>query len=267
MGILNKLFGNKTPDNTKLLKLIDAYWKANGGGQTYGNVISELTRGNSFLMLPTKNDLGEGFKDWQKTDQKITLLITSIVDVDGIKALGAFTDEQALLKWTKQASRQSSMRSQDVLKLCAQNGVDRIVINSGQSNMFVLENERYRPEEYSIEKNTALLIGTPNNPLSAIAIKKLVDNFQKVDIINEVYQYGLTKNKEFSIVLGFCLQTDSNKGEKQVIDTVQNALQYETLSQTLDLHFIKDQEDLDRIKWVENSLIYKKSALPDTKDI
>jgi hypothetical protein len=258
MGILNKLFGDKTPDNTKLLELIDTYWKADGGGQTYSDVISELTTGNSFLMFPTKNDFGDDYKGWTKTSKKLTLLIASIVNVDGFKVLGAFTDEQSLLKWTKQPGMQSSMRSQDVLNLCSQNGVDRIVINSGQSNMFVLENDRQTPEEYTIEKNTTLLIGVPNKPLSTSSIKLLVDIFRKVSNINEVYQYGLTKNKEFSIVLGFCLETNSSNSEKEVVKGVQNALRNETLTQTLDLHFITDQEELDRIKWVENSLIYKK---------
>lgn len=142
MGILKKLFGNKIPDNTKLLALIDTYWKAAGGGQTYSQVISELTTGNSFLMVPINNDFGADYKRWKKTEKKFTLLITSIKDVDGIKVLGAFTDEQSLLQWTKQPGMQSSMRSQDILKLCAENGVDRIVINNSQPNMFILENDR-----------------------------------------------------------------------------------------------------------------------------
>jgi hypothetical protein len=58
MGILNKLFRNKSsdsPNNSKLLELIHNYWEENGTGETYKNVVMELIHGNSFLMFPTKN--------------------------------------------------------------------------------------------------------------------------------------------------------------------------------------------------------------------
>jgi hypothetical protein len=56
MGILNKLFSSKKepaePDNSTLLQLLDIYWKSNGEGDSYKNVVLELMNGNSFLMFP-----------------------------------------------------------------------------------------------------------------------------------------------------------------------------------------------------------------------
>ena len=76
MRLFNKLFGNQAktnnPDNTKLLGLLDLYWKEDGGGDTYKNVMLELINGNSFLMFPTQNDNTDPDK-WTTTEKETTL--------------------------------------------------------------------------------------------------------------------------------------------------------------------------------------------------
>src|SRR5207249_4299129 len=146
MGIFTKLFRGKSkpdnPDNSRLLELLDIYWKKNGKGNSYKNVVQELMNGNSFLMFPTQNDFKTDLDNWTTTQKETVLKLGSLFNLEELKVLGAFTDEQALLNWTKKPSEYTAMRSQDVLKFCQDNGIDRIVINSDQPNMFVLERSR-----------------------------------------------------------------------------------------------------------------------------
>lgn len=259
MGLFNKLFGNKPktdkPDNTQLLFLLDKYKKENGAGDTYKNVVLELMNGNSFLMLPTQNDTNPD--KWITAEKDTTLKLTSVVILDGLKVLGAFTDEQALLAWTKSPSQYTAMRSNDVLKFVQDNGIDRIVINSDQPNMFVLERSRENVNEHTIKKDTKVQLGTPNTPLSKHITQKLIDNFRRDTTISEVYQYGQTKDGEFSIVLGFKLTSNSDNAKKAAINAVQNALKGETLDQALDLFFIETDSWYESIRKIENSLLFR----------
>ena len=261
MGLFNKLFGDKTktenPDNTRLLALLDTYWKENGAGDTYKNVVMELMHGNSFLMFPTQNDNQTVPDKWTTAEKDTTLKLASVVNLDGLKVLGAFTDEQALLAWTKKPSQYTAMRSKDVLKFVQENGMDRIVINSDQPNMFVLERSRENVKEHTIPQDTQVQLGTPNQPLSHAITQKLIANFKKDNTISEVYQYGQTREGEFSIVLGFKLTSASENAKKAAIHAVQNALQNEKLDQPLDLFFLETDHWYDTVRKIENSLVYR----------
>ncbi|MDV6168589.1 SseB family protein [Flavobacterium sp. DG1-102-2] len=68
-----------------------------------------------------------------------TLRLSSVFNIDGINVLGAFTDEQALFSWAKQPIPYKMLESKDVIKLCEETTISRIVINSGLPTMFVLE--------------------------------------------------------------------------------------------------------------------------------
>ncbi len=263
MGMLNKLFGNKfkksNPDNTKLLQLLDTYWKEDGKGKTYENIVLELMNGNSFLMFPTENETTTDSDKWTTMEKDTTMHLASLVNIDGLKVLGAFTDEKALLNWTKKTNQQyTAMSSKDVLKFAQQNSIDRIVINSDEPNMFVLERNKENIQQIIIENDTTVQFGTPSNPLNQSISQKLIENFKKNETILEVYQYGQTKNNEFSIVLGFRLGTYSENSKKAAINCVQNALENESLDQLLDLFFLETEKWYDNIRNVENSLFYIK---------
>jgi len=262
MGLFDKLFGNKTktdnPDNSRLLALLDKYWKENGAGDTYKDVVLELMNGNSFLIFPTQNDSDTDPDKWTTAEKGTILKLESMVKLDGLKILGAFTDEQALLSWTKKPSQYTAMRSKDVLEFVEDNGMDRIVINSDQPNMFVLERSRENVKEHNVQQDTTVQLGTPNRPLSNSITKKLIDSFKKNDTISEVYQYGQTKDGEFSIVLGFMLTVNSENAKKAAINIVQNALRNEKVDYLLDIFFIEAEDWYDKIRRIENSLLYSK---------
>lgn len=261
MGLFSKLFGNKSKtdnlDNSKLLSLLDKYRKENGAGDTYKNVVLELMNGNSFLMFPTQNDTNTDPDKWTTAEKDTTLKLASVVNLDGLKVLGVFTDEKALLAWTNKPTQYTAMRSKDVLKFVQDNAMDRIVINSDQPNMFVLERSRENVKEHTIKQDTKVQLGTPNRPLGNSITQRLIDNFKKDNTISEVYQYGQTKDGEFSIVLGFKLTSNSDNAKRAAINAVQNAMQNQSIDQPLDLFFIETESWYDSIRKIENSLLYK----------
>jgi len=123
---------------SKLSILLAAYQQQSGQGETYKDVLMELITGESLLFLPSVNDGSEN----QETDNESatkTLKIASIFNVDGIKVLGAFSDEAALFSWAKEPVPYKMLQSKDVLLICEENGIKRVVINSNQPTMFVLE--------------------------------------------------------------------------------------------------------------------------------
>jgi len=163
-----------------------------------------------------------------------------------------------LFSWAKKPRQYTALLSKDVLKLCEDNLIDRIVINSDLPTMFVLERNCENVKKDIIQEKTAIQVGTPNKPLDNRILTKLIEQFKRVDTIQEVYQYGQTRNDEFSIVLGFKLSTDSENAKMATINAVQTALSGETIDQLLDLFFIEDENWYQTITNVKNSLVYKK---------
>ncbi|MDH7459705.1 SseB family protein [Chitinophagaceae bacterium 26-R-25] len=261
MGLFDKLFGNKTkpanPDKSKLLKLLEIYKNQNGKRDSYKNVVLELMNGNSFLLLPSQND-DEGSASWTTAEKDTTLKLTCVYNLDGLKVLGAFTDETSLLAWAKKPTQYTALASKDVLKLCEEQLIERIVVNSDLPTMFVLERNRANIKTETIQEETTVQVGTPNRPLERRILQKLIDQFQRVETIDEVYQYGQAKNNEFSIVLGFKLLTNSDNAKTATINAVQTALQGEKIDQLLDLFFIEDEGWYQTIRNVENSFFYKR---------
>jgi len=261
MGIFDKLFGNKpkptNPENSKLFELLDAYQKQNGKGDSYKNVVLELMNGNSFLLLPSEND-NEGSDTWTTAQNDTTLKLTCIYNLDGLKVLGAFTDEDALLNWAKKPTQFTGLSSQDVLKLCEENFIEKVVINSDLPTMFVLERNQQNVKTETIQKDTTVQVGTPNRPIEIRIIQKLIDQFKRVETIEEVYQYGQTKENEFSLVLGFKLSTNSDNAKTATINAVQTSLQGEKIDQLLDLFFIETEDWYKTITNVQNSFVYRK---------
>lgn len=263
MGLFDKLFGRKTdqktmtPDNQKLIGLLDKWGEDHNNYQSYSNVMNELVNGTSFLLLSSINK-NDGGKEWKTLEKESTLKLTCIFDVDGLKILGAFTEEKTLLDYTKKETSFTAMKSQDVLNFCETNGIDRIVINSGQKNAFFTEKNKKNVQAYTFEKETTVEIATPDKPIEKEIVEKLIDKFSKVDSILEVYQYGQTKDNEFSIVLGFKLNVFNENSRTASINAVQRALDNSSFNQPLDIFFIETEDWYNSIKNVGNSLLYKK---------
>jgi hypothetical protein len=264
MSFLKNLFGgnkktidtDKKPENTNLIYLLNI-WGENNSDKNYKAVLDEILNGNGFLMLPSVNE-NDKQDEWTTLEAGKTLNLTFVFDMDGLKVLGAFTDRASLLNWSKKETEYTSMRTQDVVGFCKQHGIDRIVINSDQKNMYVLERNRENISTHTIEKNTEVLIGTPSNPLSAQIINKLIENFKNVDTIEEVYQYAQSTGKEISIVLGIKMSVVSDNSRAALHNALNNALSGEKLEMPLDIMILEKQDWLESVRNIENALFYKR---------
>jgi hypothetical protein len=145
MGFFKKLFKSYPqkedlkPDNTRLIALIEQYISDNEY-ESYKKVVFELEDGNSYLIIPSESNLGEEFSSWPPSPPGLKIKI-GIWFKDGLKATAAFTSEQALFEWAKKPAKYVSFRSQMVLELCEVNDISRIVIDSKQRTMIVLQKD------------------------------------------------------------------------------------------------------------------------------
>jgi hypothetical protein len=128
------------PDNKKLLELLSAYSKDNKY-DNYKKVVQELTAGNAYLLLPSNKDYGDKYKTWTPVEEghKIDL---GIYFVDGLKAIAAFSSEEALFTWKKKVTKYISLPSKAIIEICEANGIDRIVIDSKLPTMVVLQRNK-----------------------------------------------------------------------------------------------------------------------------
>jgi hypothetical protein len=266
MNFLKRLFGgsrpqtinveNRNPDNTRLRYLLDIYGQ-HPSKENYKAVLDEITTGNSFLLLPSVNENGNS-NGWQTAQVGTTLNLASIFNLDGLKVLGAFSDEIALIKWTNRETQYTAIKTQDLVDFCKQNNVDRIVINSDQKNMFVLERNRENITSRTIQEETKVLVGTPIQPLPQNLIELLIKNFKKVDTIEEAYQYAQKMNDETSLVLGIKMTVVSDNSRAALHNALNDSLNGADLGIPIDIMLLEDEGWLNTVRNIENSLFYRR---------
>jgi DNA-directed RNA polymerase beta' subunit len=267
MSFLKKLFGkqkpianenpNKNPDNTHLIYLLNIYGENPSPGN-YKQVVLEIMNGNSFLLVPTINDEQDQIQGWQTADAEKTLQLTSVFDQDGLKVLGAFSDEKALLTWAQKPTTYTALKTKAITELCQHIGVGRIVINSGQKNMVVLERNLENLKEITVKKSTEIAIGTPAKPLDRQIIGKLIENFKKVSTIEEAYQYAQVMNNETSIVLGIRMSSVSEDAKTALFNAVTNVLESEKADFFVDIMILDNPDFIKSVRNISNSLFYSK---------
>ncbi len=132
----------KYPENAKLISLLNV-WSQNKLDDDYELVMRELMEGNAWLLMPSQND--EHINDnYKVSDGKTPLKLTCIYEVDGIKTLGVFTDEDSLFRWAKIATTYTAMKSQAILNMCVINNIYNLVINSDSPNIFIAQRQKNR---------------------------------------------------------------------------------------------------------------------------
>lgn len=263
MGFFQSLFGkNKSaenplglPENANLLALISK-WYAKPNDDTYKNVVLELRDGKPTLLLPSKNDL-PATGEWQTATEDTTLNLTCIYEVDGLKVLGAFTDEEALLNWAKTPVSYTAMKSNDVMVLCENNSISRMVINSDNYNMFVLSRNRKTSKPYSLKANSKIMVGPPARPLPASIIEKIRQGFGRQQQVLRAFQYLQIADEVQSIVIGIQLSGKSDDAKAAAIFAVEDAIRGENLEQPVDIIFLETEEWLNTVAKIDNALFYK----------
>ncbi|SEM33588.1 SseB protein N-terminal domain-containing protein [Maribacter orientalis] len=265
MGILDKLFGskkkesrieNETPDNNRLIGLLENYGK-DPSQENYGKAFEELVDGNSLLILPSIND-GNPKDNWETLKKDSTLKLTSVFEQDGLKILGAFTSPEKLVEWSKKETEYTAMKAKDAIDFCQAHGIDRIVIDTDSSTMFVLERNKENVTTETIQEETQVQVGTPINPIAGEHLKKFQQNFEKVNTIKEVYLYAMLRNNESILVLGFVLDTYTDNSRTACIHSIQNSMEGETLDSPLEMFMLDNEDWYKTVKAIENSLIYRR---------
>lgn len=265
MGLFNKLFGTnkKTesakqhPENSKLVLLLEKYGK-NPTQENYKEAFDEIINGNSFLILPSINDENTVKDKWTTIKKGATLQLTSVFDQDGLIVLGAFTSPENLLEWSKKETQYKMLKSKDVIDFCQMEGIDRIVIDSLMSTMFVLERDRENIKTETIKEKTEVTIGTPTHPISGKLLKKFQNNFSKVSVIKEVYQYAMIRNNETILILGFVLDTYTENSKLASIHSVQNSMDGESLDLPLEIFMLDSEGWYSSVNKIQDSLMYKR---------
>ena len=217
----------------------------------------ELMEGKPTLLLPSVNDeLNIGRDGWQTSDANTSLKLTCIYEIEGLKALGAFTDEEAILTWSQNRMEYVALKSDDVLKLCEQNGISRLVINSNCYNMFVMQRSREEIKPHNIPEGTMVSVGTPERPLPKRIIEKMLSGCKANANINEAYQYLNSYSGEYSLVVGIVLAVDSEEGRSAAVFLVQDALRGEDLEEPVDIFFLQQADWLQTIRQIPGSKFY-----------
>ena len=163
-----------------------------------------------------------------------------------------------MLKWTNRETQYTAIGTQDLVDFCKQNSVDRIVINSDQKNMFVLERNRENITSRTIQEERQVLVGTPINPLPKNAIELLVKNFRKIDTIEEAYQYAQQMNNETSLVLGIKMSVVSDNSKAALHNALNDSLNGTDIGIPIDIFLLEDENWLTTVRNIKNSLFYKR---------
>src|ERR1700691_792405 len=114
------------PDNSRLIALLNA-WSKDMSKSNYASVRTELMEGNSFLMLPSERNESPA-EERKELSQPSKIRLASLYTVEGVKTLGAFTDAESVLRWSK--GKQvfcNSLLSRVVFEICETNGIKRII--------------------------------------------------------------------------------------------------------------------------------------------
>jgi len=245
MNLFNKLFGKKepefTPDNTVLLQLIQAYHK-NETPENYKNVIEELYGPRAFLVVPTDGEQSKS-DEWKTLEKGTSIAFTTVFDVEGMLVFGVFTSETALSKWTDRETAFMAMPARAVLDLAETHSFGRVVIDSDQETMFVLERNVSNTNEITIEEDTEVLIWYPMQPISGDHKKQLCSAFAKVSSIKEVYHFGMTRNDEAILILAFLLDEVNDNSRLAVLSAMNDGMNGFSTEFPIEMMYVKEGDN------------------------
>ena len=244
MNIFNKLFKKKepefTPDNSVLLQLIQAYHQ-NPTSENYGKVMEELYGTRAFLVVPS--DGKQSTSDaWHTLKKGSTVGFTSVFDVDGLLVFGVFTSETALSKWINQETAYMAIPAHAVMEMAQEYNFGRIVIDSEQETMFVLERNRENIATTTVQEETQVQVGFPQHPIDGANKSQLLDAFSKNSNIKEVYHFVMLRNQESIYILAFVLENYSENARLAVMDCVNDGMKGFTLDLPLESMYIEESD-------------------------
>ncbi len=240
-------------DNSILINLLETFNKSRTR-EKYTHIIDVLNHGEVYLLLPAVHD-NSGSGQWKTLSPGDQLKLNTVYNMDGIKVLAAFTSEEAIITWAKQIIQYYAMDSKDVLKICEDYGIDRLIIDNSLPTMFVMERQTGKVEVETIAADTPVNI-IPAMSLDGNILTRLKRNFADIPELERAYQYVMIRNSEHSRIIAFQLLENSEQVQDAAIQATQKAFYGEKVDLPVEVFFIETESTHDQIKKVENSLIY-----------
>jgi hypothetical protein len=121
-------------NNSILLSLIDLWAEADESSETYDDVIFELSHGNSFLIIETRDRIGS--IEIFDTNQDVVLQIPYNV-VEGEIYFCAFTDLDLFGEFASNPAFYTMLKGKHLLEMIERDDLAGIVINTNSENVFV----------------------------------------------------------------------------------------------------------------------------------
>ena len=254
MNLFKKLFGTTekketpqeipqestfTPDNTRLLTLIKAYHE-NTAQANYAAVIEELYGDTAFLLVPTNGKSGTTQNNWETLKEGATIEFKTVFNVEGLLVFGVFTSEETLAKWINEPTSFLAMPAKTVLGIAEEQSFGRIVIDSDQDTMFVLERNVENQQRETLTEDTQILVWMPQNPISGSHQKQFQEAFAKVDSIQEVYHFGITKNNEQIFLLVIVLQPKTENAILAAQASINDGMKGQQLDFPLEVTYVEE---------------------------
>jgi len=270
MNFFKKLFGNNKKDetaedktqnytgNSKLDRLLDT-WERQESQQSYLAVVKELFDGDSYLFLPSINEDSQKAGEIKNYDLNEAINLTSIKEQDGISVLYVFSNADSLLGRTGKESQYTIMPARDIFNICEEQDIDRIIINSGQKNTFVLNrnHEKATGNNEDTDEELHAYIDIPEKPLNEGIVTRLNENFNKLSMVEEAYQYTQTLAEEITMIIGISLSTDSEKIRRAVAGAINDAFEENKPEAPFQM-MILDEDWIESMKEINNPPFYKK---------
>ncbi len=223
------------PDNTNLCAYLEA-WKTDKTPDNYMKILNELVTGNCLLMLPSINEEDPN-SDWHEEKKADSLQLTSVFEIDGLKILGAFSNEQDMLNWAKKSTPYTALKAKDVLDFCEKNNLDKIIID----NHFVIERNTENVQQQTIKGGQEVIVWQPRVPIGGTLLEKLVSNFKTVSTIEEVHHFGMTRGDEHIYILAFKMSVYNDNSRTACVNAIQNSIEDETLDFPLEMLFLDNE--------------------------
>ena len=167
---------------------------------------------------------------------------TTVFDVEGMLVFGVFTSETTLSKWTDRETAFMAMPARAVLDLAETHSFGRIVIDSDQETMFVLERNRENISTTTVQEETQVQVGFPQHPIDGANKSQLLAAFSKNNNIKEVYHFVMLRNQESIYILAFVLENYSENARLAVMDCVSDGMKGFALDLPLESMYIEESD-------------------------
>jgi hypothetical protein len=265
MGFLKNLFPSKRelktekqPDNARLIFLLNIYSEHNSDKNSR-LILDELKNGNNFLIVPIIDEHNKAIGE-----QANILTLASSFDLDGLKVLGAFTDEASLMRWANAPTPYYATKSGLLLDFARDNKVNKVVINMGSPNCYIVEKQKSLAT-IPRKADSRFAIGELRRPIRGRHEDRIVANFAALVNVLEAYQFAHYIDDEYLPTIGVKLKVYSDHGREAAICAVTDTLTDEFARIKLNVVFFDNEEAYQIVSKIDRARFYLKADMMTNK--